>query len=397
MKEVLPPSEIGKIVSSIKTWNPSRSNQTGPFLYIDLSSVDQKEKRIVVTSKILPKEAPSRARQLVLEGDVLVSTVRPNLNGVAYVPGELDGATASTGFCVLRPKQEKLVGRYLYHWVQSPQFVGEMVKFATGANYPAVSDRIIKKSHIPLPPLAEQRRIAAILDKTNAIRRKRQQAIKLADDFLRATFFNMFGDPVTNPKGWAIKKIEEISTRVTKGESPKWQGFNYQETGVSFVTSENVLWGSLDKNKRKYIPEKFHKKLKRSQLKENDLLVNLVGASVGRTCLVTLEVLPANINQAVSVTTLDTQQVYPQFVLQQILTPQVQKRLVGNAVDFARANISLTNIRELEIMLPPINEQKKWMALISKINSMVSSQNNSIDNCKALFNSLTQRAFRGEL
>jgi type I restriction enzyme S subunit len=276
-------------------------------------------------------------------------------------------------------------------------FVNWVSSQVAGAKMPRVSMKVFWEHEIPLPPLAEQKRIAAILDKAEAILRKRQQAIKLADDFLRATFLDMFGDPVTNPKGWPIKKIEELSLRVTKGESPKWQGFNYQETGVSFVTSENVLWGSLDKNKRKYIPEKFHKKLKRSQLKENDLLVNLVGASVGRACLVPLEALPANINQAVSVTTLDTQQVAPQFVLQQILTPQVQKRLVGNAVDFARANISLTNIRELEIMLPPLNEQKKWMALISRFYSMVSNQNNSMDNCRVLFNSLTQRAFRGEL
>ena len=206
----LPISEIGNIVSTVKKWNPSQTRQLEFFNYIDLSSVDQKEKRIVGALKIHPKEAPSRARQLVREGDVLVSTVRPNLNGVASVPRDLDGATASTGFCVLRPKEKELDGRYLFHWVQTARFIGEMVRLATGANYPAISDRIVKASEIPLPPLAEQKRIAAILDKADAIRRKRQQALKLSDEFLRATFLDMFGDPVNNPRGWQVQPLGKL-------------------------------------------------------------------------------------------------------------------------------------------------------------------------------------------
>ena len=69
----------------------------------------------------------------------------------------------------------------------------------------------VERIEIPLPPLAEQKRIAAILDKADAIRRKRQQAIQLADDFLRAVFLDMFGDPVTNPKGWEIAELGSIS------------------------------------------------------------------------------------------------------------------------------------------------------------------------------------------
>ncbi|HHQ4765686.1 TPA: restriction endonuclease subunit S, partial [Aeromonas veronii] len=143
--------------------------------------------------------APSRARQLVKENDLLIATVRPNLNGVALVTADFDGATASTGYCVLRANKNKLDERYLFYWVQSVHFIRDMISKATGANYPAVSDKIIFDSKIPLPPLAEQKRIAAILDKADAIRQKRQQAIALADDFLRSIFLDMFGDPVTNP------------------------------------------------------------------------------------------------------------------------------------------------------------------------------------------------------
>ena len=147
---------IGDVVASVETWNPARSTSVTPFPYIDLSAIDQERKRISGVRSTLPAEAPSRARQLVRKGDVLVSTVRPNLNAVAYVTSEFDGATVSTGFTVLRPTKAT-DGRYLFHWVRTPTFIGSMVREATGASYPAVSDRTVKTSLIPLPPLEEQR------------------------------------------------------------------------------------------------------------------------------------------------------------------------------------------------------------------------------------------------
>ena len=109
MSARVPKSVIGNLVSKVKKWNPSKSCQKEPFNYIDLSSIDQIEKQIVSVTRIFPNKAPSRARQIIREGDILVSTVRPNLNGVAYVPRKYNGATASTGFCVLRPKKGELI------------------------------------------------------------------------------------------------------------------------------------------------------------------------------------------------------------------------------------------------------------------------------------------------
>ena len=156
--------EIGSLVSDVETRNPS-SFESDTFEYIDISAVDQDLKTIVGARSINCNDAPSRARQLINTNDILVSTVRPNLNAVAIVPEVFDTAIASTGFCVLRPKQKQLDASYLFQWVKTPLFVSDMMRKATGASYPAVSDRIIFESKLPLPPLPEQRRIAAILDK----------------------------------------------------------------------------------------------------------------------------------------------------------------------------------------------------------------------------------------
>ena len=117
------PCALGELTEPVSTWDPSRAESSKVFDYVDLSAVDQETKVIIAPRKTLCSEAPSRARQLVVKGDVLVSTVRPNLNAEARVPGSLDGATVSTGFCVLRPKVPKVDGQYLFHWVKTPGFV----------------------------------------------------------------------------------------------------------------------------------------------------------------------------------------------------------------------------------------------------------------------------------
>jgi type I restriction enzyme, S subunit len=202
--------QLGTCLSRASTWNPLRASTDDLFRYIDLSSVDQDTKAISDAREVACGEAPSRARQLVSSGDVLVSTVRPNLNGVARVPSELDGATASTGFCVLRPEPKKIDGSYLFQWVKSSAFVGDMVAKATGASYPAVSDRIIFESSIPLPPLSEQRRIAAILDQAETLRTQRRQALAHLDTLTQSLFLDMFGDPASNPNGLPRMKLGEL-------------------------------------------------------------------------------------------------------------------------------------------------------------------------------------------
>jgi type I restriction enzyme S subunit len=122
---------IGDFVDSVTNWNPATKPHE-QFTYLDLSSVSQAEKRIAAANVVSGAHAPSRARQIVKTGDILVSTVRPNLNGVAPVTEEFDGATASTGFCILRPRSEKLYSNYLMHWVRSPDFIKSMVGQAAG-------------------------------------------------------------------------------------------------------------------------------------------------------------------------------------------------------------------------------------------------------------------------
>ena len=254
---------IGDCVRPVATWNPRKVAGEEEFSYIDLSAIDQERKVIAETRSIACAEAPSRARQLVEDGDVLVSTVRPNLNGVARIYVEHHGATASTGFCVLRPAAGKLDGGYAFQWVKSPTFVNDMVSKATGASYPAVSDRIIFESKIPLPPLPEQRRIAAILDQADALRAKRREALAQLDSLTQSIFIGMFGASLASAKRTAMGElVEEFRYGTSEKSGSK---------GLPALRIPNVANGHLDLRELKTVsvePAEF----KRLQLKAGDLL-----------------------------------------------------------------------------------------------------------------------------
>ena len=183
----------------------------GKIDYIDISAVDNREKKITQTAIVLAKDAPSRAKQLVEHGDVIVSLVRPNLNAVAIIEEQSQNLqVASTGYCVLRCNQ-MIYNRYLFYFCQSETFVNSMTAQATGASYPAVSNSIVKNCEIPLPERNKQKEIADILDKVTGLISLRKQQLAKLDELVKARFVEMFGDFKSNSKGWSTVKFDDFA------------------------------------------------------------------------------------------------------------------------------------------------------------------------------------------
>lgn len=162
------------------------------YEYIDISSIDKSLKIIKNTSKINSMNAPSRAKQLVKKDDLLVSTVRPNLNAVALVKSESRNLIASTGFCVLRSDKKILNPIYLLEITKTSYFVNNMTKIAKGANYPAVTDRDIKEFEIPFPPMDLQIRYAEIVEKTEQLKRKYKQSLQESENLFNSLMQRAF-------------------------------------------------------------------------------------------------------------------------------------------------------------------------------------------------------------
>ena len=390
-----PSTPLGSCVLRVETWNPLRAEPDEEFRYVDLSAVDQDTKSITEAREIACADAPSRARQLVRSGDVLVSTVRPNLNGVARVHDDLNGATASTGFCVLRPDPEKLSGSYLFHWVKSAAFVGDMVSKATGASYPAVSDRIIFESLFPLAPLEEQRRIAAILDQAETLRTQRRTALALLDSLTQSLFLDMFGNPVANPKGWAIGKIGDMLESASYGTSEK----SGTEGEFPVLRMNNITRnGDLDLGDLKYMdlhPTDHKKYLVRA----GDVLFNRTNSAelVGKAAIVPASAPPlAYAGYLVRLRVNEAN--HPMYLARFLNTPYAKRMLRGMCKSIVgMANINAKEIQAMRIALPPLPLQQTFAPRIAAIEALKATHRHALAALDALFASLQQRAFAGQL
>jgi len=221
-------ASIGDVCLPITQSNPAQSGRK-TFRYVDISGVDRTTKSILSAEEVQYYDAPSRARKIIKTFDVLVSTVRPNLNAIALVPDRLNGEVASTGFAVLRANRDVLLPKYLFYWVQSNEFIEFLVANATGASYPAVTDSLVRRATIPLAPLSEQSRVVKLLDEASSLRVMCREADSKASRILPTLFTNMFGDLLMNPMGWpvnSLNKFADIAIRSNPTNCPD-KIFNY--------------------------------------------------------------------------------------------------------------------------------------------------------------------------
>jgi type I restriction enzyme S subunit len=384
---------IGQVVEPVPTWNPTRSDPSRTFEYIDLAAVDQDTKQVASAKMVACRDAPSRARQLVATGDILVSTVRPNLNAVAMVPPTLDGATASTGFCVLRPVRARLDGRYLFHWATSPSFVAEMTRRATGASYPAVSDRIILESPFPAPPLCEQRRIAAILDHAEALRAKRRRAIAKLDALAEAIFLEMFGDPATNPKGWPRIQLGDVVRSISDGPhvSP-----DYVEQGIPFLSTRHIRPEGIEWDDLKFISEHdAASHWKKCRPERGDVLYTK-GGTTGIAKAVDFD-RPFAIWVHIALLKLRKERANPEWLEAMLNSPYCYAQSQRFTHGIANHDLGLTRMVKINMYLPPFELQSDFAKVLFELKKERAALAKSLEGFDALFASLQHRAFRGEL
>lgn len=196
------------------------------------------------------------------------------------------------------------------------------------------------------------------------------------------------------PNGWSQLKGKEITDKITKGSSPKWQGFDYQKEGTLFVTSENVRDGFLDISSPKYLPLEFNQKLKNSQLEKGDILINIVGASIGRSCQFDIENQSANINQAVCLFRTN-ELVESEFIFQFLQHSTTINKLLGTQSESARPNLSLSDMRDFLFSIPPLPEQRKIAKILSTWDKAISTTERLIDNSKQQKKALMQQLLTG--
>ena len=292
----------------------------------------------------------------------------------------------------VRPSSD-VDSRYLAWFFQTPNYWNQITQNATGTTQPGVNATNLKKLKVPVPPLKEQKRIAAILDKADAIRRKRKEAIRLTEELLRSTFLDMFGDPVINPKGWATGKLSEVCDRVTDGthQSPQWS-----TEGIPFLFVSNIVDGEIDFNVSKYITEDCWKSLTaRCPIELNDILYTTVG-SYGNVALVRTTK-KFCFQRHIAHIKPNHKKVNPEFLLGLMQSPGIKNQADRQVRGVAQKTLNLRELKDFEIFVPPRSEQDKYVAIRRKVESSLNSYRECCDTQNYFFNSLLQKAFRGEL
>jgi len=204
--------------------------------------------------------------------------------------------------------------------------------------------------------------------------------------------------PFDIPESWCWCRLGELAEIITKGSSPSWQGINYVDEGILFVTSENVGDEELLLSKRKFLEQKFNEIQPRSILQKGDILTNIVGASIGRTAIFDLDIKNANINQAVALIRLKNKQLNS-YIVKVLNSKTIIDQMTDNTVNTARANISLTTVENFKIPLPPLAEQKRIVAAIEKFMPLIEEYGKKETQLKAInekIGTLTKKAILQE-
>lgn len=323
--------------------------------YIDISSIDNEKKKLIGFQTMPFGESPSRARKVVKKGSILVSTVRPNLNAIAVLENDTPNiSVASTGFCILDCKDD-VDNRFVFNFCKSRKFIDDMVSKATGASYPAVSDKIIRSALVPNYTYEEQCNISKVLDSISDIIDKREAELFSLDELIKARFVELFGDPVKNPKGWEVVTIGDIATEVRYGTSkPAVEGGKYPYLRMNNITSD----GHLDLNDLKYI-DITEDEIEKCVVRKGDVLFNRTNSIelVGKTAVFDLldDMVIAGYIIRVRLNERILPEVFSQYMNLEALK-NILRSMAKGAVN--QANINAQELQSIKVYIPDMGAQK---------------------------------------
>lgn len=345
----------------------------------------------------IPRDLIRRDQQLLAPNDILISSANSwNLVGKCCWVPHLQSTYAIGGFVTGLRVESKLVdARYLYRWLSSPRTQAELRNTANKTtNIANLSLRRCEELPLPLPTLAEQRRIAAILDHADALRAKRRVASARFDDLRTSIFYATFGDPILNQMGWPVYRFEEIITSMQYG--PRFYNEAYSEHGVRIVRITDLdNKGHLDFESMPRM-DVDDDDLKKYCLTPGDIVFARTGATVGKLAVIRTAD-PQCIAGAYFIRIQLRAGVDPDFIAAVLRSDSIQSIIVSGSHQSAQQNFSGPGIRALQIPLPPVDLQRQFARTAAALAERKAAGTWAASQLDSLFASLQSRAFSGQL
>ena len=332
-------------------------------------------------------------RTWVKKGDVLL-VITGSIGRTAFYEGEDHKANVNQHVCIIRLKDFNVLNpHYLSYFLVSPTMQRHIKRISIGATRPALNFSQIGKFKIPIPPMKFQKKIVKILEKTEKLKELRVEADELAEKYLKSVFLEMFGDPISNPKNWPKDNLENLSSKITDGthKTPK-----YQENGVKFISAKNIKRNEINWTDIKYIMEQEHKKLiKRCNPEFGDIVLTKSG-SIGESALINVN-FDFSLFESLALIKYERKKINGYFLKYLLDTDSIKHRYKKSTKGVAVKHLHLVDIRKLPIILPPIELQNKFADIVQQVETIKSDQSQSKQQIDNLFNTLMQKAFKGEL
>lgn len=354
--------------------------------YVATGDVDYD--KIISFDEVNYDDKPSRANREVEIGDILVAKMKETVKVAKITEENYYKYIFSTGFSTLKAKEDKLNTDYLYYVLISDYFQIQKDKYSKGATQKAINNTGLKKIKIPVPPIKMQKQIVGILDEAQRLIDNRKEQIKLLDDLIESVFYDMFGDPVRNDKGWKVKKLKEESICIVPArDKPKsftgsipWITINDLERSGYTITSKEGLG----------LTEKEILEVNRKAVPVGCVLMSCVG-NLGITSINGVELV---INQQIHA-----------FECNDNLNNKYLKHYIPKRIDYLDrvANsttvkyINKTKCENIPLLLPPISLQNQFAEKVQVIESQKQLLEESQKLLEDNYNSLMQRAFKGQL
>lgn len=350
---------------------------------------------------VKPSDLPSQGIADIKETEYFVSQVGLSKSRVLPAGSVLVSCIGSIGKIGILTKeacsnqqinaiipQDETDSRFIAYSLYAQRFVLESI--ANAPVVPIINKTDFSKIRIGIPPKSTQLAIVSELDKINELIRLKKEQLKDFDNLAQSLFYEMFGDPVENEKGWEVKKLGEICSLICNGNTPKGGSEVYVDNGILFLRSQNVWRNRLDLDDVAFIDEATHKSLKKSALNHNDLLITKTGrvntenSSLGRTALFEGEDGSANINGHVYLVRLKEGMVhkYVLYILISNSYRELIRRTCVGGID--KRQLNKNHIEDFPIILPPLSLQRLFAQRIEQIEREKSEVQKSIQNLETL-------------
>lgn len=338
---------------------------------------------------------PSRADIEVNEGDILFAKMTNTIKAL-QIDKEHDGIIVSTGFSVHRPIESVLNGDYLLHFLKHDSFQRQKNKLCTGAIQSAISNKGIAKIFLPVTEYEKQAEIANFLNRAENLINERKESIRLLDDFLKSTFWEMFGNPTSNVRDWNITTLESLCSKIVDcpHETPKYID---DDTGYYCIRSNDIQNGIIDLSGIRSVSEQTYiHRISRHEPEVGEVVYTREGGRLGNAARI-----PENKNICLGQRTMlfiadagVSNNDYLWSTLNSDFIKEKVKKLSGGG---AAPRINISQLKSLKVLSPPLNLQNQFSDIVKRIDRQKMQYQQSLRELEQLYGSLSQKAFNGEL